>query len=48
MKKLQKYAKLILQKLGTMQFPSPNGLGFPVGTKTKHDKFESRKHFLIS
>ena len=28
--KLQKYVKPVLQKLGTLQFPSPNGLGFQV------------------
>ena len=28
--KLQKYLKLVLQKFGTLQFPSPSGLGFQV------------------
>ena len=28
--KLQKYLKPVLQKLGTLQFPSPKGLGFQV------------------
>ena len=28
--KLQKYPKPVFQKLGTLQFPSPNGLGFQV------------------
>ena len=30
MNKLQKYLKLVLQKLGTLQFPSPSELGFQV------------------
>ena len=30
MNKLQKHLKPVLQKLGTLQFPSPNGLGFQV------------------
>ena len=30
MNKLQKYLKLVSQKLGTLQFPSPNELGFQV------------------
>ena len=28
--KLQKYLKLVLHKMGTLQLPSPNGLGFQV------------------
>ena len=28
--KVQKYLKLVLQKLGTLQFPSPSGFGFQV------------------
>ena len=38
----QKYLKPVLQKLGTLQFPSPNGLGFQV-KKTDCYKFESWK-----
>ena len=30
MNKLQKYLKLVLQKLGTLHLPSPSGLGFQV------------------
>ena len=30
MNKLQKYLKLVSQKLGTLQFPNPSGLGFQV------------------
>ena len=48
MNKLQKYVKPVLQKLGTLQFPRPNGLGFQVPV-TDYDKFESwKKLFFIS
>ena len=45
--KLQKYLKLVLQKLGTLPFPNPNRLGFHV-KKTGCDKFASwKKKFHI-
>ena len=47
MNKLQQYLKLVSQKLGTPQFPSPNGLGFQV-KKTVCNKFESWNIFFTS
>ena len=42
MNQLQKYLKPVLQKLGTLQFPSPNRFSSP---KTDYDKFESWENF---
>ena len=45
MNKLQKYLKPVLQKLGTLQFPSPNGLGFQVQKLIKKNLKVGKKIF---
>ena len=46
--KLQKYLKPVLQKLGTLQFPSPTGLGFQVQKLIMTNLKVGKKFFSIS
>ena len=48
MSKLEKYLKLVLQKLGTLQFPGPNGLGFQVQKLIMTNLKVGKKIFSIS
>ena len=47
MNKLQKYLKLVSQKFGTLQFPSPNGLGFQVKKLVVTNLKVGKKHFFF-
>ena len=46
--KLQKYLKPVLQKLGTLRFPSPNGLGFQVQKWIMTNLKVGKKNFFIT
>ena len=44
--KLQKYLKLVLQKLGTLPFPDPNRLGFHVKKLVVTNLQVGKKNFI--
>ena len=47
MNKLQKYLKLVSQKLGTLLLPCPNGLGFQVKNVVVTNLKVRKKKFLM-